>query len=284
MGLDYLTLYCFITIAETGSFTEAAEKVGRTQSAVSQKIAKLEELLGVTLLVRGKQLQLTNEGELFLNYARQIFNLYSEALDLFNKPELKGEISFGLPEDFATLFLSDVLVDFSRIHPFILLNSECDLTLNLLDRFKRGEFDLVLVKATNLHDFPDELGVLSEKLEWVGSSKISAKSYYNNILPLVLAPHPCVYRARAIESLEKQHIKWRVVFSSPSYAGTVAAVKAGLGLTVMPRNMINSDLRIVNEPFLPPLDNTHISLLRRDKSNPIINSFEEFIMRRLKRP
>lgn len=65
MNIDTITLQSFIAIAETGSFTKAAERVGRTQSAVSQKMTKLEHLLGKSLLVRGKDFSLTPEGEIF---------------------------------------------------------------------------------------------------------------------------------------------------------------------------------------------------------------------------
>lgn len=157
MSIDTITLQCFIAVAETGSFTKAAERVGRTQSAISQQMTKLENLLGKSLLLRGKTFALTPEGEIFLGYARQIFALHREAMDRFKEPELEGEVRFGLPENFATVYLSEVLAEFSRIHPRILLNIECDLTLNLFERFKKKQFDLVLVKMNRPEDFPNGL-------------------------------------------------------------------------------------------------------------------------------
>ena len=101
MSIDTITLQCFIAVAETGSFTKAAERVGRTQSAISQQMTKLEHLLGKPLLTRGKTFALTPEGDIFLGYARQIFALHREAMDRFKEPELEGEVRFGLPENFA---------------------------------------------------------------------------------------------------------------------------------------------------------------------------------------
>ena len=150
----------------------AAKKVGRTQSAISQQIFKLENLLGKTLLLRDKNIKLTVEGEIFLSYAKQIFSLHCEMMDRFKNPELEGEVSFGLPENFASVFLTDILTEFSRIHPRILLKIECDLTLNLFDRFKQKEFDLVLVKMNRPEDFPNGVDVLSEPLKWIGSTEI----------------------------------------------------------------------------------------------------------------
>lgn len=144
MHIDTLTLQSFVAVAETGSFTKAAERVKRTQSAISQQMAKLESMLCQPLLVRGKNIRLTPEGEVYLGYARQMLSLHWEALDRFKEPELEGEVRFGLPENFASVYLSDVLADFSCIHPRILLNIECDLTLNLFARFKNSNLTLFL--------------------------------------------------------------------------------------------------------------------------------------------
>lgn len=228
MNIDTLVLECFIALAETASFTKAAEMICRTQSAVSQQINKLESTLGKSLILRNKtkSITLTSEGEIFLSYARRIVALHHEAIDRFRCPELKGEIKFGLPEDFASVYLPEVLTEFSRLHPLILLNIQCDFTLNLFNRFKKKEFDLVLVKMNRPEDFPNGLEVWSEPLKWVGDENcIDIKKP----LPLVLSPHPCVYRASVVETLNKTGRPWRLVFSSPSYSGAIAAVKAGLG-------------------------------------------------------
>jgi len=279
MSLDSITLQCFIAVAETGSFTQAGERVARTQSAVSQQIARLERLLDAPLLKRGRSLALTAEGEVFLGYARRIFALQREAMDRFKEPELEGEVRFGLPEDFASVFLSDVLADFARIHPRILLNVECDLTLNLLERFKRQAFDLVLVKVSRPEDFPNGLDVWSEPLVWVGDAGVVESG---KPVPLVLSPQPCVYRAGAIDALEASGRRWRLSFSSPSYAGTIAAVSAGLGVTVLPRNMIPAECTIIDGGELPALSATHVSLLKHDDRNPAVLSLERFVMQKLR--
>ncbi|QIX62489.1 LysR family transcriptional regulator [Hymenobacter sp. BT18] len=279
MNIDTIALQCFIAVAETGSFTKAAERVGRTQSAVSQQMSKLESLLGKLLLVRGKAFTLTPEGEVFLGYARRIFALHREALDRFKEPELEGEVRFGLPENFASVYLAEILADFSRIHPRILLNIECDLTLNLFDRFKKNEFDLVLVKMNRPEDLPNGLDVWSEPLKWVGDQSLIDPA---KPVPLILAPQPCVYRASAVRSLEQASRSWRLVFSSPSYAGAVAAVRAGMGISVMPQTMIPDDLQAVDAAVLPKLADTHTSLIKHVANNTAVNTLEEFVLRRLK--
>lgn len=277
MSFDALTLECFLAVTETSSFTRAAARVSRTQSAVSQQITKLENQVGKPLFVRGKRLMLTSEGEILLTYARKIIQLNRDAMDRFNQPELQGEVRFGLPEDFASVFLSDVLSRYASLHPRILLNVECDLTLNLFDKFKKKAFDLVLVKMNRPEDFPNGMDVWSEALEWVGNKEFFGLA--DQPLPLVLSPQPCVYRSRAIRSLEKINKKWRIVFSSHSYTGTIAAVKAGIGVTVLPRNMIPDDIEIIrNEKGIPNLDDTHISLLKHHDKNLAVNSFEKFVI------
>lgn len=283
MNLDTVTLKCFLALADTGSFTQAALRVGRTQSAVSQQIAKLENWIGSALIERGKTVCLTNEGEIFLGYARRIFALHSEVIDRFKEPELTGEVRFGLPESFASVFLSEILVHFAQIHPRVMLIVDCDLTLNLYERFKKKEFDLVLLKMSRPEDFPNGVEVWSEKLEWVGDKNlINSKLEKGQPIPLVLSPPPCVYRASAIEGLEKAGIKWRQVFSSPSYAGTNAAVKAGLGISVLPKTMIPADLNAIDGTKLPTLSDSHISLLKQHPINPAVITFEEFVLKKLK--
>lgn len=279
MSIDTVTLQCFLAVAETGSFTKASKMVGRTQSAVSQQMAKLENLLGKPLFNRGKIFSLTPEGEIFHGYAKQIFALHREAMDRFKEPELEGEVRFGIPEDFASVFLSDVLVDFARLHPRVLLNIKCDLTVNLFERFKDNQFDLVLVKMSRSEDFPNGQEVWTEPLEWVGDKALIENE---KPIPLVLSPQPCVYRARAIETLEQAGQKWRLVFSSPSFASKIAAVKAGMGITILPRTIIPKELDTIKSKELPTLHDTHVSLLKHNQDNIAINSFEEFVVKKLK--
>lgn len=282
MSIDTVTLQCFLAVADTASFTKAAERVCRTQSAISQQIAKLENLVEKPLINRGRELSLTTDGEIFLGYARRIFELHRELLDRFKEPDLQGEFKFGLPEDFATVVLSDVLVDFSRLHPRVILNVECDLTFNLFEQFQRGKFDIILVKMSRPAALENGINVWSEQVEWIGKPGLLPIFNKNSVIPLVLSPQPCVYRENAIESLEKAGLKWRLAYSSPSYAGKMAAVKAGLGLTVIQRTMIPDYLERIENPCLPILNDIHISLLKKDSRNKAIESLEYFLLKKLR--
>lgn len=282
MSLDTVTLQCFLAVAETQSFTKAAARVGRTQSAISQQIAKLENLIEKQLIIRGRELSLTQDGELFLGYAKRIYELHRESLDRFKLPELQGELRFGLPEDFASMMLSDILVEFSRLHPRVMLNVECDLTLNLIERFHKGEFDLILIKSNEKSEVSEGVNVWNEPVEWVGKKELLPALHDNAIIPLILSPTPCVYRCNVIESLNQHHLKWRLAFSSPSYAGKMAAVRAGLGITAIQRSMIPNYLDRLDDDFLPALKNIHVSLIKKEVVNKAIESLEFFIMDKLK--
>lgn len=282
--MDIFSLECFIAVAECGSFSKAAMRVHRTQSAVTQQIGNLEKKLGTTLFHREKKVGLTKQGEILFPYALRMYGLHREVLDRFKHPELDGEVRVGVPEDFATSFLADVLVDFSRIHPRVFLNVECDLTLNLLGRFKKGMLDLTVLKMSSPEDFSHGVEIWKEPLTWVskqGSFKLVRE---NSPVPLVLAPEPCVYRFQAIKALESAHIPWRIVYTSPSYAGIVAAVKAQMGITVFPITMIPDHLEEAIEPFLPALPDIHVSLLKKVKEpNSAIETLSQFLLKKLTR-
>lgn len=282
MSLDTVTLQCFLAVAETQSFTKAALRVGRTQSAISQQIAKLEQLVEKQLITRGRELSLTPDGEVFLGYAKRIYELHRESLDRFKAPELEGELRFGLPEDFASMMLSDVLVEFSRLHPRVMLNVECDLTLRLMERFEQGEFDLILIKTNLENQISKSIKVWNEPVEWVGKKELLTDLGEKKVIPLILSPAPCVYRVNVLDAFHQHDLRWRLAFSSPSYAGKMAAVRAGLGITAIQRSMIPNDLDKLNDYFLPALADIQVSLLKKEGANKAVDSLDFFIMDKLK--
>ncbi len=281
--MDGFSIECFIAVFECRSFTKAALRVNRTQSAVTQQICNLEKKLSTRLFSREKKLSLTKEGELFLPYALRIHGLYRELLDRFKEPELDGEVRIGVPEDFATLFLADVLVDFSRIHPRVFLNVECDLSLNLIERFKDGLLDLAVVKMSSAYDIPNGVEIWKEPLVWVSKHGSIPFILDNGPIPLIVSPEPCIYRSRMISSLEKTNLRWRIVYTSPSYAGKIAAVKANMGVTVLPTTMIPQGLNPIEDHLLPTLPDIHVSLLRQwGKKDSAIETLREFLLKKLR--
>jgi DNA-binding transcriptional LysR family regulator len=198
--LDLDLLRCFVTIAETGSFTRAGERLGRTQSTVSLQVKRLEDQLGRSVFARTpRSLALTPEGERLLAPARQLLRLHDAALAELFEPDIKGRVRLGVPEDFATAHLPAVLATFAEAHPLVELEVTCDLTLNLLDKFHAGAFDLVLVKREPSAKL-EGVRVWREPLVWVARDHRAATGL--RCVPLVVSPEPCVYRKRAIDALE----------------------------------------------------------------------------------
>ncbi len=257
---DTQTLKTLLAIADTGSFSRAAEATGRTQPAVSQQIKKLEETLGCRLLTRGGGgAVLTPEGETYVSYARRILSLHWEAFSRLSEPEAQGEIRIGTPEDFATWRLSNVLAQFAKHHPRVQLSVRCDLTLNLIEAFENGDLDIILVKR-------DPQSVTGGVRVWREPLVFAASSMWDATLPvpLVLSPKPCIYRARALNALDRAGVAWRIVYTSPSLAGTLAATRAGLGITVLPANMLPADVQpLGHEAGMPELSDAEIALMRQ---------------------
>ncbi|MDT0506935.1 LysR substrate-binding domain-containing protein [Novosphingobium sp. MMS21-SN21R] len=260
-NLDIDLLRCFVTIADTSSFTRAGERLGRTQSAISLQLKRLEEQIGRTLVLRSpRSLSITPDGERLIGHARQILRLHDATVAEMFEPDIAGSVRVGVPEDFATAHLPTVLAAFAQAHPLVELEVTCDLTLNLLERFHAGQFDLALVKRQPTQEQQDGVRVWREPLVWVARDRTSAADYTR--VPLVVSPEPCVYRKRATEALDAMGRPWRVAYTSTSLAGSLSAVRAGLGITVLPLEMVPSILTAVGpDAGLPPLYDTEIALI-----------------------
>jgi len=277
-NIDTLHLKSFIAIAKTGSFSQAGRSVGRTQSALSLQIKNLEQELGCLLFNRtNRKITLTQEGEIFLGYATQIIQLQREVYSRIKEPEITGEIRLGTPEDFASHYLPDVLANFRKNHPQVQLNVACDLTLNLVDGFQQGNFDLILVKR-------DPQRVKGGSKVWREPLVWAAADYYRPEKPLslVLSPQPCIYRARALAALDRARKPWYISYTSPSLAGTIAAVKAGFGITVLPANMLPAGIHpILKEIKLPELADAEIALMKCENLSKAGEMLAEHIMHSL---
>ena len=192
------------------------------------------------------------------------------------EPDIEGEIKLGTPEDFATHYLPEVLATFRKNHPRVQLNVSCDLTLNLLQGFDRGEFDVILVKR-DPKTSKSGIKVWREPLVWAAANHYELE----NPLSLVLSPQPCIYRARALAALNKAKKAWNIAYTSPSLAGTLAAVRAGLGITVLPANMLPDGVHSIRTQKLPELADAEIALLKRDELSKAGDVLAEHIMHSL---
>ena len=181
--IDIDQLRTFIAIAETGSFTKAAEVVHKTQSAVSMQMKRLEERLNKPIFARdGRASKLTDDGERLLDYARRIVKLNLEALATFSGPELSGRVRLGVPDDYADRYLPEIMARFSRAYPGVELTVLCEPSADLLRRIDSNDLDLAIITTTetqrNVEPFRQE------RLLWVTS--VRHATHTENPLPLAL--------------------------------------------------------------------------------------------------
>lgn len=257
VNLDLELLRAFVAVIETGSFTKAAALLGRTQPAVSLQIRRLEDQVRAPLIDRaGKAVSLTIEGASLMPQARRLLRVNDEIVASLGEGDLEGEVRFGAPEDIASLHLPSILGAFTRSHPRITLAVTADYTANLLDQLSRGLLDLALIKREPIGP---ELGVRvwREPLVWVARDATVLEA---RPLPLIIAPAPDIYRKRALAALQQADIPFRAAFTSPSLAGQMAALRAGLGVGVLPLAMAPRDLVIIGDP-MPKLADSEIALV-----------------------
>jgi len=278
--LDLDLMRAFASVAETGSFSRAGERLLRNQSTISLQIKRLEAAVGQRLFDRTpKSVKLTAPGETLLVYARRLLDLNDEMLAKVNEPHLAGLVRLGTPEDFATSHLPGVLARFAQTYPDVVLEVTCDLTLNLLAAFRDERFDIVLVKREPASD-TGGVRVWREPLVWVAAPD-GPPMEGGRALPLVLSPPPCVYRKRAVDALERAGRDWRIAYTCASLAGSLAAVRAGLGVTVLPKDMVPPGLSALDGGPLPALADTEIALLSTEPLSPPAARLRAYMIRAL---
>lgn len=270
-------LRTFIKAVDSGNFTRAGELVGRTPSAVSLQIKRLEESVSTTLFQRdAHKMQLTAEGKTMAQYARRILALNDEVFATLRQPAVAGRVRLGAPHEYTASLLPEFLGQFAQSHPNVMLEVTSDLSKNLLRRQQAGEFDLII--ALHEDSAPDGgRPIYTEPLVWIGSEDHS--SHLKSPLPLALAPPPCMYRDRMLQGLNQIERPCRVVYLSSSYNGITAAVRAGIGVTVMAESTTPPASRILTErDGLPPLGQLELRLHRAPgKTSEALLRLEDFI-------
>jgi DNA-binding transcriptional LysR family regulator len=229
INLDMDVLRTLVAAEELGGLNRAALRVGRSQSAVSQQIRKLEEQVGQPLFRKqGRGVALTEAGDLVLRYARRILELNDEAVAAVQGAAIEGAVRFGLANDFAETWLPMALGRFKRAHPAVRIEASVDRNARLLERLETGQLDLVL--AFTRREWPQAERLATVPMAWIGRD--AAERCDGEPVPLVLFEPPCFFRDAALAALDAAGTAWRVVFTSPSLTGLWAAIDAGLGVTV----------------------------------------------------
>src|SRR5271166_2045332 len=257
--LDTDQLRSFLAIVDTGSFTKAAERVHKTQSAVSMHVLRLEEQLGCALFVKqGRGARLTAEGESLIDYARRIIQIEAGAVAALSRRGLRGAVRLGIPDDYAETFLAEILARFNRRHPLVEVSVACEGSPELAAQVSAGALELALVTDhPGLHGF--EL-LREEPLVWAAADRFQIEE--GEAVPLALGSVSCLWRRAADEALAAAPRMTRGLFFSKNYSAIGTLVRAGLAATILPASMVGEGLRILGpDSGLPKLPLTRMGLI-----------------------
>lgn len=257
LDLDQLQSFC--AVADCGSFTEAARRVNKTQSAVSMQIKRLEERLGRTLLTRdGRGVSLTHDGEAVYSRARRMLRTNAEITDLFSDGDLAGSIRFGVPDDYAVKLLPAILSSFRKTHPRIVVDVRCQPSEELLEGMKTGKYDLIVFsQGTN-----EEYGELfrTERMFWVASP--GGGALQQDPLPIAGGQH-CCWKDNAVKALDRVGRDYRIAYTSSNAIAIASAVLTDLAVGFLPESALQPGMRVIAEDKnLPRLPDAQIALMR----------------------
>lgn len=258
--LDLDSLRAFIAVVEASSFSRAGELVGRTQSAISLQLARLERVLGKVLIVRrqGRVIGLTDDGRELLPYARRMVDLNDAAYRAVAQPAVGGRVRLGVPADFMDSTFPEVLRRFQHAHGEVELDVVSDVSERLRDGVLRGWLDVAFFKRL---PGPEEgIVVARQQLVWAGGAA-SVPPAPDEPLPLVLFPEGCVFRAQVLRALEANGRCWRLAYVCPSFESVRSAIRFGLGIGALPYDALSSDLRMLDGEGLPALDEIELAYL-----------------------
>lgn len=263
---DPVLLKTFVTVAETLSFTGAAELLRVSQPTVSQHVRKLETAAGRALVVRDTRLvQLTDNGDAMLGFARTILAAHDQASSYFTGSAMRGRLRFGAADDLALTQLPQILRDFRQLYPQINLELTIGQSGALVRRLQARQLDLVFIKQeTN-----DEGGrmVRRDRMVWVGHKNTALDPAQP--VPLIVYQAPSLSRTVAINSLEAIGRTWRITCNVREVNGVLAAVRAGIGIAVFPQSLIPADLAQVSAAHdLPQLGDVDFVLLDNPTAAP----------------
>lgn len=256
INLDLDLLRTFVAVADLNTFAAAAAAVCRTQSAVSQQMQRLEQLVGKELFARhGRNKLLTEHGIQLLGYARKILRFNDEACSSLMFSNLQGVLTIGASDESADTILPFLLNRISSVYPKLALDVRVKRNAFMLDMLKSQEVDLIV--TTNRPGSFESLTLRTSPTHWYCAAEYVLQK--GEPVPLVLLDDPSPFRDVVLATLNAANIPWRLAY----VASTLPAVKAGLGVTARPVEMMSPDLRVLGAvDGLPPLPDTEYLLCR----------------------
>ncbi|KZR33527.1 transcriptional regulator LrhA [Enterobacter genomosp. S] len=265
MNLDLDLLRTFVAVADLNTFAAAAAAVCRTQSAVSQQMQRLEQLVGKELFARhGRNKLLTEHGIQLLGYARKILRFNDEACMSLMFSNLQGVLTLGASDESADTILPFLLNRISSVYPKLALDVSVKRNAFMVEMLKENEVDLVV--TTHRPGLFDCLTLRTSPTHWYCAAEYVLQQ--GEPIPLVLLDDPSPFRDMVLAALNEASIPWRLAYVASTLPAVRAAVKAGLGVTARPVEMMSPDLRVLGKSEgLPSLPDTEYMLCHNAGSN-----------------
>jgi DNA-binding transcriptional LysR family regulator len=242
-NLDVALLRTFVAVADHASMTAAGNALHLTQSAVSQQIARLEDLSGALFIRERRTLRLTPNGERFLGKARHLVSLNDELWTEMAQEPVDGLVRLGAPYDLVGTWLPPILKTFSQSHPKVEIKLVCLASPELLTAVTDGTLDLALVEEPVGKSHGQCLAV--DRLVWVGAK--GGTAHLKTPLPVSMVAETCAFRPLVLQALGECDLAWRTMFESGSIDATQATIRADLAVTAWLASTVPNDLDIL--PF-----------------------------------
>lgn len=239
---DPVQLRTFLTLSDTLNFTAAAARLGISQPTVSQHVARLERAANRRLVQRDThEVTLTDNGQAMAGFARSILAAHDQAAAYFTGSAMSGRLRFGAADDLALTQLPRILREFRQLHPQVTVELTIAQSHVLHRRLLAGHLDLVFIKQNS----GEGAGALvrRDRLIWVGLPQATLSD--SDVVPLITYPNPSMSRDMATSALERAGRTWRVTCTTREINGMLAAVRAGLGITVLAQSLVPADLVVM---------------------------------------
>lgn len=251
-NLDIDLLRTFVAVAQSETFAAAATLVGRTQSAITQQMQRLEQEVGCALFEKhGRNKAMTADGVRLLAYAHKILVLNDAAVQMAGSHGAAEKIRIGSPHDVADSILPNLLRRLSKLSTELQMEINVGRSPFLMDALRDKTLDLAI--STRYDDAFPGIRLRTSPMVW-----ICAEDFILNPaepLPLVMADEVSLFRQLSIAKLDERHIPWRTSYMSPTLTGIKAAISAGLGVTARTTELLDANMRVLTEsdglPRLP---------------------------------
>jgi DNA-binding transcriptional LysR family regulator len=262
--LDLDVLEMIVAVADAGSFARAAESLHRSPSAVSMQIKAIEDVLGKSLFVRTtRSVALTDDGRTLVDYGRHMLAMREEAWAAVVRPEIRGRVTIGVPDDYASSLLPGVLRKFALAHPRVEIRVVGMPSSQLIPLVKDNTLDLACITKTR--GVTGEF-IRHEQMAWV-AARGNRQIWKERPLPIAVFAHGSTARAHAITALQRANIRYRMSYESPSLLGLISMLEAGLAIAPLARCSIPAHLALLGEAEgLPPLAALEVVLARSARS------------------